>query len=490
LKRKLIRNRHLKLSNLHKAEKETQVRYRIKKLKSKSSKANYFYTQEEFIMNNDAILFWNDIALDAVANDHTGSAQSVNQRGPTRTARALAIVHLAMFDAYNSIARSFTPYLKNLPQAPGGASPQAAIAQVAFDTLAALYPGQKTIFTTALNNFLGTLPPGPPRDQGIAVGAEIAKRILAERKDDGSGKEADGPYTAGILPGQHRPDPLNPNQGFLTPRWGAVKPFALPNVIDFRSPAPPELMSAAYGDSFNDVKANGAKVSTTRTPDETEIGIFWGYDGSQKLGTPPRLYNQNVRDIAAQQKNNLGQNARLFALVNLAMADSGIQCWDTKYFYNLWRPILGVRDASPGSGPTGQGDGNIFTTGDPNFVPLGAPRTNPAPGETNFTPNFPSFTSGHATFGGALFWTLRRFYKKDDITFTLNSDEFNGVNKDVDGTVRPKRTRSFNSFTQALLENARSRIYLGIHYQFDAYEGADAGIKIANYVFSNYLRPL
>jgi hypothetical protein len=441
-------------------------------------------------MNNDAILFWNDIALDAVANDHTGAAQSVNQRGPTRTARALAIVHVAMFDAFNSIARSFTPYLKDLPPAPKDVSENAAIAQAAFDTLAALYPGQKAALTTELNKFLATLPPGQEREKGISVGADIAKRILAARNNDRSGPEADGSYEAGILPGQHRPDPLNPKQGFLTPRWGAVKPFALPNVIDFRSPAPPELMSAAYADSFNDVKANGAKVNSTRTPDETEIGIFWGYDGSQKLGTPPRLYNQNVRELAVQQKNNLGQNARLFALVNLAMADAGIQCWDTKYFYNIWRPILAIREASPGSGPTGQGDGNILTTGNPNFEPLGAPRTNPSPGETNFTPNFPSYTSGHATFGAASFWTLRRFYRKDDIKFVLNSDEFNGVNKDVDGTVRPKRQRSFNSFTQALLENARSRIYLGIHYQFDAYEGVDAGIKIANYVFNNFLRPL
>lgn len=149
------------------------------------------------------------------------------------------------------------------------------------------------------------------------------------------------PYQPGGLPGQHNVDPLNPDQGFGTPRWGLVEPFVVPNITSFRSPAPPDLMSAAYADSFNDVKANGAKNSTTRTPDETEIGIFWAYDGAQKIGTPPRLYNQNVREIALLQKNNLAQNARLFALVNLAMADAGIQCWDTKYFYNIWRPILG-----------------------------------------------------------------------------------------------------------------------------------------------------
>lgn len=430
-------------------------------------------------MNTDAILVWNNIALNAVANDHTGAAQSINQRGPTRTARALAIVHVAMFDAFNVIARVFTPYLKNLPPAPGSASLEAAIAQAAFTTLTALYPGQTNTFNTELNNFLNTLPPGSPRNEGIAVGTDIGKRILDNRNNDRSNDSM--PYQPGGLPGQHNVDPLNPDQGFGTPRWGLVEPFVVPNITSFRSPAPPDLMSAAYADSFNDVKANGAKNSTTRTPDETEIGIFWAYDGAQKIGTPPRLYNQNVREIALLQKNNLAQNARLFALVNLAMADAGIQCWDTKYFYNIWRPILGVR--------RGQQDGNVLTTADPNFEPLGAPRTN-EPGRINFTPDFPSYTSGHATFGAAVFWTLRRFYGRDDLPFTLNSDEFNGINVGMDGRPRPKRQRSFKSFTAALLENARSRIYLGIHYQFDAYAGSDAGLKIANYVYGNVLRPL
>jgi Vanadium chloroperoxidase N-terminal domain/PAP2 superfamily len=437
-------------------------------------------------MNNDAILFWNNVALNANANDHTGAAQSVNQRGPTRTARALAIVHVAMFDAFNVIARAFTPYLQNLPSAPSGASREAAIAQAAVTTLTALYPGQTNTFNTELNNFLSTIPAGPPREQGIAVGKDIGTRILANRNNDGSDKTMS--YQPGGLLGQYAPDPLNPNEPVkaVTPQWGLVRPFVVPNIIEFRSPPPPELTSAAYADSFNDVKSNGAKNSTTRTPNQTEIGIFWAYDGRPKIGTPPRLYNQNVREIAMLQNNNLAQNARLFASINLAMADAGIQCWDTKYFYNIWRPILGVRG--------GQQDGNAWTAGDPNFEPLGAPKTNPTDEEkkrgVDFTPNFPSYTSGHATFGAAVFWTLRRFYNRDDLSFTLSSDEYNGVNKDVNGNVRPVRTRAFKSFTEALLENARSRIYLGIHYQFDAYAGSDAGIKIASYIFNNVLRPL
>jgi hypothetical protein len=432
----------------------------------------------------DAVLFWNDVALQAVADDHTGTPAPINQNGPTFTARALAIIHAAMFDAHNSIDRFYTQYLTLVPAA-SGASKEAAIAQAAFRTLAALYPAQMAKLNLKLNDFLATLPSGSAKNEGIAIGAVVADRILVERRNDGSQNSM--PYTAGMLPGQHRPDPLNPTQGFGTPLWGTVKPFALPTVVAYRAPAPPALTSHEYAIAFNDVKSNGAKVSTTRTPDQTEIGIFWGYDGSSKIGTPPRLYNQVIRTLSVQQGTDLRGNARLFALVNLAMADAGIQCWDTKYFYNIWRPILAVREADPGSGPTGQGDGNPSTVGDPLFEPLGAPKTNAPAGAINFTPNFPSYTSGHATFGAALFQTLKRFYGRDDILFTLCSDEFNGVSKDVDGTVRPVRKRPFGSFTEAMLENARSRIYLGIHYQFDADEGVKAGMSIADYVFNNYL---
>ncbi|GAA6621017.1 hypothetical protein [Scytonema sp. NUACC26] len=433
----------------------------------------------------DAILFWNDIALTAVANDHTGSPAPLEQGGPTRTSRALAIVHVAMFDAFNSIDRSYTQYLASVSSS-SSASKEAAIAQAAFATLAALYPRQLEVFTSKFNDFLASIPPGEDRDEGINIGAEVADRILVDRRQDGS--QADMPYIAGILPGQHRPDPLNPNQGFTTPRWGGVKPFALPSVVEFRSEAPPALNSARYTQDFNDVKANGAQNSTTRTADQTEIGIFWAYDGTQGIGTPPRLYNQVVRAIAVQEGNDLSENARLFALVNLAMADAGIQCWDTKYFYSFWRPILAVREADAGNSPTGQGDGNVNTVGDPLFVPLGAPNTNAPQGSINFTPNFPSYTSGHATFGASLFQTLIRFYESDTISFKLISDEFNGINRDVDGSVRPMRERTYDSFTEAMLENARSRVYLGIHYQFDADEGVKAGTRIADYVFDNYLK--
>src|SRR5262249_52532902 len=156
-------------------------------------------------------------------------------------------------------------------------------------------------------------------------------------------------------------------------------------------------------------------------------------------------------------------NARLFALVNIAMADAGLTAWNNKYDDEFWRPILGIRN--------GATDGNSATTGDSNWTPLGAQVSNPRPGETNFTPNFPAYTSGHATFGAAAFEVLTRFYARDDISFTFISDEFNGVTRGSDGKVRPVIARTYHSFTQAKLENAQSRIYLGIHWAFDRDEG-------------------
>src|SRR5262249_1804362 len=147
---------------------------------------------------------------------------------------------------------------------------------------------------------------------------------------------------------------------------------------------------------------DGTTTPTLRTPEQTQIGIFWGYDGSANLGTPPRLYNQIVRVIAADHHNTMEQNARLFALVNIAMADAGIECWDTKYTYDFWRPIVAIRN--------GGTDGNPLTVGLPNWAPLGAPATNAVgTGVLNFTPPFPAYTSGHATFGAAAFHTVADF---------------------------------------------------------------------------------
>ncbi len=176
--------------------------------------------------------------------------------------------------------------------------------------------------------------------------------------------------------------------------------------------------------------------------------------------------------------------ARLLALVNTAMADAGITIWESKYFYDFWRPITGIREADRGTGPTGRGDGNPNTIGDIAFSPLGAPASN-TEGGPNFTPPFPAYPSGHAGFGGALFQVLRRFYGTDRIRFTFVSDEFNGVTEDNDGNIRPLIERSFSSLSQAEEENGQSRIYLGIHWKFDKTEGISQGQRVGNWVFDH-----
>jgi len=179
--------------------------------------------------------------------------------------------------------------------------------------------------------------------------------------------------------------------------------------------------------------------------------------------------------------------ARLLALVNVALADAGIAIWEAKYHYDFWRPITGIREADPGTGPTGAGDGNPDIHGDPTFSPLGAPASNlDGP---NFTPPFPAFPSGHAGFGGALFETLRKVYRTDRIAFTFVSDELNGVTIDNQGQARPLVPRSFSSLSEAEEENGQSRIYLGIHWAFDKTEGIALGRGVADYVFAHAFQP-
>jgi hypothetical protein len=433
----------------------------------------------------DVVLEWNAIALDAVKADFSDPENGPEQGGPTGTARALAIVHAAMFDACNSIERSCRPYRVMVPFS-RSASIDAAVAKAGCDTLSALYTRQSAVFEQRLAQTLLRVPPGVARMQGQMIGAMCAQTMLTDRANDGS--DDDTPYEPGQLPGQHRVDPLHPSQGYLHPNWGGVTPFAISSVDDFPIPPPPALDSAAYAEFFNEVKEVGSRNSSTRTEEQTIIGIFWGYDGAPGLGTPPRLYNQIARVIAVQKQNTVAQNARLFALLNFAQADVGIACWGQKYAHGFWRPVLAIREADAGTGPSGLGDDNPDTEGDVDWEPLGAPASNAS--GTDFTPPFPAYASGHATFGAATFHTLRRFYGTDRIPFSFMSDEYNGVTTDQDGVVRPVVVRHYQTLSQADEENGISRIYLGIHWRFDKDEGIAQGRAIANQIFNTTLRPL
>ena len=218
---------------------------------------------------------------------------------------------------------------------------------------------------------------------------------------------------------------------------------------------------------------DGIVTPTERTAEQTVTGIFWAYDGTPSLCAPPRLYNQITMQIADQMDTDVVELARLLALVNMAMADAGIAVWESKYYYEFWRPVTGIREADENPALLRPGDGNPATVADLTFTPLGAPASNLT--GPNFTPPFPAYPSGHAGFGGALFQVLRRFYERDHIAFTFVSDEFNGVTLDHDGNVRPLIPRQFSSLSEAEEENGQSRIYLGIHWSFDKSEGIAQG---------------
>jgi hypothetical protein len=256
-------------------------------------------------------------------------------------------------------------------------------------------------------------------------------------------------------------------------------------VSAFRPPPPPSLTSDAYTRAFYEVKQLGGNgPATRRTGEQTRIGIYWGYDSSAWLGTPLNMYNQIAMQIIRGRTPDPLEQARALALLNVALADSVIVGWEAKYYYRFWRPVHGIREASPGTGPTGQGDGNPDTLAVPNWTPLGASASNLV--GPDFTPPFPAYPSGHAVTGGVTFQTLRKLYG-DRVPFTFLSDEWNGVTRDNEGWVRPRWPRSYGSFSQAEAEAGQSRIYLGVHWQFDKTAGLALGHQVVDYVFKRGL---
>jgi hypothetical protein len=433
----------------------------------------------------DVVYYWNQVAIEATRIDHGADAPQL-QFGPTRASRALAMVSGAVFDAVNSIDRSYTPYLVSV-DAPPDASLEAAAAFAAHDTLVALYPYQQDSFDVALARSLVGIP-DVPAAEGAAVGQYVAQSMLDARANDGSDATMD--YQYGQYPGQWRADPLNPDTPPLGPLWGYVTPFVVPNAQGFWPPAPPAITSIQYAAAYQEVKSIGALFSTARTQQETNIGVFWGYDAQPGLCAPVRLYNQIAEVLSVQMHNTEVQNARFFALINLAMADAAISVWGAKFSYDFWRPITAIRENDPGTGPTGLGSGNPYLVdqGDPDWQPFGAPAHDGS--YLNFTPPFPSYTSGHAGIGGAMFAMMTDFFGRDEVPFTVATDEYNTLAEDQNGDPVPLDPRSFSRFSEAAEENGQSRIYLGIHYHFDKVEGIQSGYMIADYIFQNALKPV
>lgn len=453
-------------------------------------------------MVDDAILYWNDVALEANRVSHTNGKGE--QTGPTLSARALAIVHLAMYDAFvgadavGPAPSGLSPYQSGLPAATAGASPDTAVAAAAYTTLAKLFPSQKPFFDLIYDATYSPVGlPATGAADGHNFGQMVAQQLLSSRMSDpGAGDDGYVPSTAR---GHHRPDPDNPAQRFHAPFYGAASTcFAATDPTRHQLAPPPAVSTGAgvYRRALREVRGKGiapelmgtVSPGSRRTEEETVIGLYWGYDGAAGLGTPPRLYNQIIRDVARNIPNpnnppgvvnTPAQNARLFALVNAAMGDAGILAWEQKYIHDFWRPIVGIREHDVSLGPSAVPGSAVDANCDVGWLPLGAPRTNSTTMEKNFTPPFPAYPSGHATFGAAAFHITRLFYnvpagdRNPDALFSglsFVSEELNGVNWNNKGTIRPRHDRKFDDgLWQMIVENGFSREFLGVHWVFDSF---------------------
>jgi hypothetical protein len=382
----------------------------------------------------DVVTDWNTAALNAIRAGH---------KTPPIASRSLAIVHVSIYDAVNGIARTHEPYLVQ-SAVPASASREAAASAAAHKALVYLFPAAASSFDTLHAAILAAIPDGPQKTAGIVWGEFVADQILASRANDGS--DAIVPPPGGSGPGVWVPTPpaFAP---YLLPQWGFVVPFGMSSSSQFRPPGPPFLDSEQYAADYNEVKELGAAVGSTRTEEQTLIALFWA-DGSG-TETPPGHWNSIAQNIAAARSNTLEQNARLFALLNIAMADAAICAWDAKYAFDFWRPVTAINFAEP---------------------------------ELNWasfivTPPFPDYVSGHSTFSGAAATVLALFYGTEDLPFTIGSDFLPGV------------YRSFPTCLDAAEEAAVSRLYGGIHFRSANEDGLQAGISIGEWTGTRYLQP-
>lgn len=386
---------------------------------------------------DDIILTWNQIALKAIASDKTP---------PPAAARILAMVHTAMYDAVNAIEQKYAKYHFN-GTAIAGADAVAAAAEAAAKILLAFYPTQSAYFNAALATSIGS--PTAAAAAGIALGDAVATDLLAWRQTDGASTAVT--YTPSTDIGDWRPD-LPTFTSALLPQWGNVTPFGLATGSQFRPAGVPDLTSAEYTQAFDEAKAYGAKNSTIRTADQTQLALFWADGGGTY--TPPGHWNEIAATVASISGKSILDNARVFAVLNIALADAGIAAWDAKYTYNTWRPITAIRQADL--------DGNVDTTADATWLPL-----------IN-TPPFPEYVSGHSTFSAAAATVLGRFFGNN---FSFNSGSM-GL---------PDVSRSFTGFDAAAAEAGQSRIYGGIHFQFGNQDGLILGQNIGTYVLDRFV---
>jgi PAP2 superfamily len=378
----------------------------------------------------DEVARWNQVATDAAIAAKTN---------PLAESRIFAILHVAIHDAVNAVEPRYEPYQPRTSPAPAGASMEAAIAGAAHATLVALLPNSKAIFDAVLEETLRATTDDSGKTAGLEVGRTAAGAILTARQNDGENRTVE--YTPGTKPGDYCPTPPDFKPAALV-QWGSVTPFVLKSADQFRCPDPPAVNSPRALSDLEEVKAIGGSKSATRTAEQSEIGRYW-YESS------PQGWNRIAREVLAARQFDVWENARLFALLNLAMADGYIAGFDSKYHCNYWRPVTAIRAG---------GDSEWLS-----YLP---------------TPPVPDYPSNHTVEGAAAATVMARFFNTDFISFSMTS-----------GAPYPGITRKFWSFSEAARENGASRILCGIHFSTAVNAGYIQGERIGEWAFENALRP-
>jgi hypothetical protein len=385
-------------------------------------------------------------AADAVTewNEKTVAASAQAKQLPAAASRTVAIVHTAMFDAINSIEGRYSPYKFKVSAAPGSSSEAAGVA-AAHSVLLKLFPEQKADLDAAYAASLAKIPDGNGKTSGIAVGEEVASKILALRASDNA--DAPNTYKPATAPGVYVTTTLP-----ISSQSGNVTPWVMASSSQFRPVPPPALTSSVWASDYNEIKDLGDKKSAVRTPEQTDIARFWILAG-------PASWEPIVRHLAAVPGRTLLQNARLFALVDLATADAYIAVFEAKYHFNFWRPITAIRN--------GDIDGNDATTRVPDWEP------------TIDTPLHPEYPCAHCITSAAASAVLEAEFGTGPIpAFTMTSPTAPGV------------TRKWTSIKNWADEISAARIYGGIHYRNSTVVGKDMGRKIGELVVQSQLKPI
>lgn len=403
------------------------------------------------ISGADVVTDWNNAVIEVIRN------QPLNPLIATRT---LAMVHVAIHDAGNGVDPHYQRYYVQ-GSAPPNSSVRAAMSQAAHRVLTSLYPDRADYFDDVLAKSLADIPRGAPKLKGRIWGYRVGTAILKLRENDNWDLVV--PYEPSGELGRWQPTP----PGFApaaAPHWPFVTPWTMTSGSQFRVGAPPELATEEFAEWFNDVKDLGRVDSEVRTDEQAEIAFFWEDGGGS--ATPPGHWFIYAQDVARDQGYDLFETARLFALMALAQADALIAVWDSKYTYDYVRPVTNIQLEA-------DIDGNPDTEADPAWMPA-------LP-----TPPHPSYPSGHSGLSAATARILELYVGSA-------SYHFCGASPDPDRwpDVLPGVVRCWDSFEAAAEEAGRSRIYGGIHWQFDNLPALQMGRDLATQTFVRFLRPL